>query len=100
MALIQLDIHECAFGRPLLFPFLSLFSSSSVPDITEVDRKIKGMTMVNISLIKDPANLILAQRPQLSLTMILVDFKGLSILIKVADRLNVMIFRWQSKGSA
>lgn len=47
------------------------------------------MITMKIKLIKDSASLILAQKAQLSPTMILIYFVGLSILAEAFDRSEI-----------
>lgn len=93
MALIKLEIHEHDFGEntTLLFPYLiqQLYDAAGVLDIPDIDRRIEVKCTVDISLIKDRTNLILAQRSQAPLEIILVHFEGAPSSIKNVDRLDI-----------
>lgn len=62
---------------------------ADVPDIIDIDHRIEVMSITDISLIMDLANLIFAQRAQPPTTVISVYFVEPLVLIKHDERLDI-----------
>lgn len=93
MRLIWLMIYIKAFGQTTTLSFLCLVQQlcdmAIVPHTPEVDHRIKMMCKTDITLIKDLANLVLAQKVPQPYTAILVYFERLSILFDPIARWDV-----------